>query len=162
MRIPSRKLMQLYLNWHPVTISLRWRIFQSVLIIFCTIRIANCCKLTTMIFYLYIWYFKQGLAHLSSTTLIGASDLIVKHLIHTLPLRESNLRATIAATIEMDFGELHGLDKNCLLVYLERLMRNASTKSKLSRPNSLLDDLTFFISRCYSNWKTWELDGWRF
>ncbi|CAA2934058.1 uncharacterized protein LOC111402569 isoform X3 [Olea europaea var. sylvestris] len=48
-------------------------------------------------------YFPQGLAYLSSTTLIGASDLIVKHLIHTVPLRESILRATLAATIEMDF-----------------------------------------------------------
>ncbi|CAI9768716.1 unnamed protein product [Fraxinus pennsylvanica] len=57
-------------------------------------------------------YFPQGLAHLSSTTLIRASNLIVKHLIHTLPLRESNLRATIAAAIEMDFdatpSEKHG------------------------------------------------------
>ncbi|KAL2540694.1 hypothetical protein Adt_01672 [Abeliophyllum distichum] len=88
-------------------------------------------------------HFPQGLAHLSSATLSRAMDLILKRLIHTLPLRESNLRAIITAVIEMDFDELQRIDNNCLHVYLERLTRDASINSNLSRPNFLLDDLTF-------------------
>ncbi|GFP82954.1 acid phosphatase 1 [Phtheirospermum japonicum] len=68
-------------------------------------------------------YFPQGLAPLSCTTLSSARDLLLKHLIYTLPLRESHLKAIITASVETDFSKLKRIDNDCLDVYLEKLMR---------------------------------------
>lgn len=60
--------------------------------------------------------FEQGLANLSwNTSALGrATNMLLEHLIHTLPIRESQLKAIIEASIEMDLGELERIVKECL------------------------------------------------
>lgn len=66
--------------------------------------------------------FEQDLAHLSCVMLVRARDLMLEHLIHTYPLRESHLKAIITASAEMDISNLKRIDNNGLDVYLEKLM----------------------------------------
>ncbi|KAL3647703.1 hypothetical protein CASFOL_008671 [Castilleja foliolosa] len=84
--------------------------------------------------------FPQGLAPLSCTTLSSAKDLLLKHLIHTLPLRESHLKAVVTASVEMDFSKLKKIDNDCLDVYLEKLMRkNRSVGKNLSETRDFME-----------------------
>ncbi|XP_047955363.1 uncharacterized protein LOC125201340 isoform X2 [Salvia hispanica] len=66
--------------------------------------------------------FPQGLAHLSCAILVRAKDLMLDHLIHTFPLRESHLKAITTASVEMDISNLKSRESNGLDVYLEKLM----------------------------------------
>ncbi|XP_042011809.1 uncharacterized protein LOC121760230 isoform X2 [Salvia splendens] len=66
--------------------------------------------------------FPQGLAHLSCVTLVRAKDLMLEHLIHTFPLRESHLKAITTASVEMDISNLKRRESNGLDIYLEKLM----------------------------------------
>ncbi|KAG6400931.1 hypothetical protein SASPL_137776 [Salvia splendens] len=66
--------------------------------------------------------FPQGLAHLSCAMLVRAKDLVLEHLIHTFPLRESHLKAVATASVEMDISNLKRRESNGLDVYLEKLM----------------------------------------
>ncbi|XP_022758504.1 uncharacterized protein LOC111305336 isoform X2 [Durio zibethinus] len=80
--------------------------------------------------------FPQGLAHLSSATLIRARGFMLEHLLHNLPLRDSHLRAVLTAIIEMDLSDLSQTKHDCLNAYLNSLtlqnrncMRNLITSS---------------------------------
>ncbi|PON44361.1 fanconi anemia group F protein (FANCF) [Parasponia andersonii] len=78
--------------------------------------------------------FPQGLAHLSSATLTVARGFLVEHFIHTLPLRDSHLRAFLLATIEMDLHELSAAENDRLSVYLNKLkLQTASISSVQNR-----------------------------
>ncbi|KAD3068545.1 hypothetical protein E3N88_36425 [Mikania micrantha] len=66
-------------------------------------------------------YFPQGLKHLSSTTLSKARYFIQEHLIRTLPMRDSHIKAVLKATIEMDLDELKRTETNYLDVYIGKL-----------------------------------------
>ncbi|KAL1539634.1 hypothetical protein AAHA92_24091 [Salvia divinorum] len=66
--------------------------------------------------------FPQDLAHLSCAMLVRAKDLMLEHLIHTFPLRESHLKAITTASVEMDISNLKRRESNGLDVYLEKLM----------------------------------------
>ncbi|CAI9107561.1 OLC1v1006939C1 [Oldenlandia corymbosa var. corymbosa] len=70
--------------------------------------------------------FPQGLQNLTSTSLSQARCLILSHLIHTLPLRDTHLRATIAAIVEVDFQELQSLSGDALHVYVDRFILDAT------------------------------------
>ncbi|KAL3517731.1 hypothetical protein ACH5RR_020320 [Cinchona calisaya] len=78
-------------------------------------------------------FFPQGLRHISATTLSNARDLTLKHLVHTLSLRDTHLRASVAALIEMDIDELRRISSDGLRLYLERLMNDASKDFVLTR-----------------------------
>ncbi|GER24955.1 POZ/BTB containin G-protein 1 [Striga asiatica] len=65
----------------------------------------------------------QGHAPLSCGTLCQAKDLLLKRLIHTLPLRESHLKAITLACVEMDLSIHKSIDSDFLDIYLEKLMR---------------------------------------
>ncbi|KAK6164420.1 hypothetical protein DH2020_001284 [Rehmannia glutinosa] len=84
-------------------------------------------------------YFPQGLAPLSCITLGRARNLLLKHLIHTLPLRESHLKAILTASVEMDFSKLKVIDDDYLDVYLEKLMRIPSKGENLSESRNFME-----------------------
>ncbi|KAI3449816.1 hypothetical protein Pfo_006481 [Paulownia fortunei] len=84
-------------------------------------------------------HFPQGLAHLSCTTLGRAREILLEHLIHTLPLRESHLKAIVTASVEMDFSKLKRIDNDCLNVYLEKLMRIPSKGVNLSESRNFME-----------------------
>ncbi|XWS76204.1 hypothetical protein CRYUN_Cryun01aG0155500 [Craigia yunnanensis] len=65
--------------------------------------------------------FPQGLTHLSSATLRRARGLLLKHLLHNLPLRDSHLRAFLTAIIEMDRSDLSETEHDCLNANLNNL-----------------------------------------
>ncbi|XP_051118580.1 uncharacterized protein LOC127242900 [Andrographis paniculata] len=68
--------------------------------------------------------FPQGLLHISCGTLVKARDLLLEHLIQTLPLRESHLKAIMLSCVEMDLIELQGLgDDDCVVAYVDKLTR---------------------------------------
>ncbi|XP_021631748.1 uncharacterized protein LOC110629142 isoform X2 [Manihot esculenta] len=64
--------------------------------------------------------FPQGLANLSYGTLNRARNFVMAHLFHTLPLRDSHLRAFLTAIIEMDLDKHSGAEHDYLSVYLNR------------------------------------------
>ncbi|KAL7113168.1 hypothetical protein ACP275_04G046300 [Erythranthe tilingii] len=68
-------------------------------------------------------HFPEGLARLSCSALGQSRDLLLERLVHTLPLRESHLKAIMRASVEMDFSKLEMLDNDCVDVYVENLMR---------------------------------------
>ncbi|XP_012085248.1 uncharacterized protein LOC105644489 isoform X2 [Jatropha curcas] len=68
--------------------------------------------------------FPQGLANLSCDTLNRGRSFVLAHLLHTLPLRDSHLRAFLIAIIEMDLDKHSGSGHDCLGVYLNNLMMN--------------------------------------
>ncbi|XP_057798183.1 uncharacterized protein LOC131014276 isoform X4 [Salvia miltiorrhiza] len=76
--------------------------------------------------------FPKDLAHLSCEMLVRARDLMLEHLIHTFPLRESHLKAIITASVEMDISNLKRIDGNVLDVYLEKLNLLPSNGSNLN------------------------------
>ncbi|KAL8547901.1 hypothetical protein ACS0TY_007275 [Phlomoides rotata] len=85
--------------------------------------------------------FPQGLAHLSCTTLGRARDLVLEHLIHPLPLRDSHLNAIMSASIEMDLSEHKRIDNDVLDAYLEKLMTLPSKGLSLSESRNSVEDL---------------------
>lgn len=100
---------------------------------------------------------KQDLAHLSCITLGRARDLLLQRLIHTLPLRESHLKAIITASVEMDFRKLKRIDNDALDVYLEKLMPIPSKGLNLSEIRNFVEDLNLSIpdavpSGTHDNW----------
>ncbi|KAK4418432.1 hypothetical protein Salat_2256000 [Sesamum alatum] len=84
-------------------------------------------------------HFPQGLAHLSCTTLCRAREFLLEHLIHALPLRESQLKAIMTASVEMDFSKLQRNENDCVDVYLERLMRIPSEGLNLSESRNFME-----------------------
>ncbi|KAF3791900.1 hypothetical protein EJ110_NYTH13118 [Nymphaea thermarum] len=48
--------------------------------------------------------FPQGLAHLSSATLMKARDFMVEHLLNALPLRDAQLHSLLSAVVELDIN----------------------------------------------------------
>ncbi|KAF5810495.1 putative fanconi anemia group F protein [Helianthus annuus] len=64
---------------------------------------------------------QQGLTHLSSVTLSKARYFILEHLIRTLPMRDSHIKAVLKATIDMDLEELQKTEINYLDVYIDKL-----------------------------------------
>ncbi|KAF8041641.1 hypothetical protein BT93_A0283 [Corymbia citriodora subsp. variegata] len=66
-------------------------------------------------------FFEQGLAKLSSATLSRARDVVLEQLVHSLPLRDSNLRALLCSTIQMDLDVLSQEDPDRLSKYLDKL-----------------------------------------
>ncbi|CAK9162178.1 unnamed protein product [Ilex paraguariensis] len=77
-------------------------------------------------------YFPQGLAHLSSATLGRARNFISEHLICTLPLRETHLRAFLKSTIELDLDQLSRTESDCLHVYLQKMKQNTLLNPSLA------------------------------
>lgn len=71
--------------------------------------------------------FEQDLAQLSCITLGRAADLMLEHLMHTFPLRESHLNNLVTAIIEMDVSKLKRIENKGLDVYLEKIKLNEST-----------------------------------
>lgn len=88
----------------------------------------------------FLLCFKQGLARLSGSTLGRARDLLLERLIHTLPLRESQLKAIVNASVEMDFSKLKRIDNDCIDFYLEKLMRITSNGLNLSESKDFMED----------------------
>ncbi|KAL0287021.1 UNVERIFIED_CONTAM: hypothetical protein Sangu_2713100 [Sesamum angustifolium] len=84
-------------------------------------------------------HFPQGLARLSCTTLCRAREFLLEHLIHTLPLRESHLKAIMTASVEMDFSKLQRMDNDCVDVYLESLRRIPSKGLNLSESRNVME-----------------------
>ncbi|KAH6813749.1 hypothetical protein C2S51_022767 [Perilla frutescens var. frutescens] len=76
--------------------------------------------------------FPQDLAHLSCISLSRATDLMLEHLIHTFPLRESHLKGILTASVEMDISKLKRIDNDGLDVYLDKLMLIPSNGPNLS------------------------------
>ncbi|KAI7730170.1 hypothetical protein M8C21_001458, partial [Ambrosia artemisiifolia] len=66
-------------------------------------------------------HFPQGLTHLSSATLSKGRYYILEHLIRTLPMRDSHIKAVLKATIEMDLEELKSTEINYIDVYIDKL-----------------------------------------
>ncbi|XP_056161464.1 uncharacterized protein LOC130134667 [Syzygium oleosum] len=74
--------------------------------------------------------FPQGLAKLSSATLSRARDIVLEQLVHSLPLRDSNLRALLCSTVQMDLDVLSREDPGRLSRYLDTLsLQNTSLDS---------------------------------
>ncbi|CDP03786.1 unnamed protein product [Coffea canephora] len=69
--------------------------------------------------------FPEGLRQLSCTTLSHARDLMVKHLVRSVPLTDAHLRASVAAVIGIDSHQFQSIGTDELHLYLERLMTNA-------------------------------------
>ncbi|KAL6564062.1 hypothetical protein OROHE_005302 [Orobanche hederae] len=84
-------------------------------------------------------YLPQGLHPLSCVTLGRAKDLLLKHLIHALPMRESHLKAIMTASVEMDFRKLKRIESDCLDVYLEKLARIPSEGQDLNVSRNLME-----------------------
>ncbi|XP_011080106.1 uncharacterized protein LOC105163454 isoform X2 [Sesamum indicum] len=84
-------------------------------------------------------HFPQGLAHLSCTTLCRAREFLLEHLIHTLPLRESHLKAIMTASVEMDFSNLQRIDNDYVDVYSEQLRRIPSKGLNLSESRNFME-----------------------
>ncbi|CAA0823938.1 Unknown protein [Striga hermonthica] len=82
---------------------------------------------------------QQGLAPLSCVTLCQAKDLLLKRLIHTLPLRESHLKAITLACVEMDLSILKSMDSDFLDIYLEKLMRIPSEDEDPSESRNFME-----------------------
>ncbi|PIA39977.1 hypothetical protein AQUCO_02500002v1 [Aquilegia coerulea] len=81
-------------------------------------------------------YFPQGLSDLSSATLTRARAFVVRHVTHTLPLRDAHLNALLTACVEMDLDDLRKTEYNCLTVYLENIMlQTTSTVPRTSSAN---------------------------
>ncbi|KAJ6674374.1 FANCONI ANEMIA GROUP F PROTEIN FANCF [Salix viminalis] len=66
-------------------------------------------------------YFPQGLANLSCDTLSRARSFVLAHLLQTLPLRDSHLKAFLTAVIEMELEMISESNHDCLSVYLNKL-----------------------------------------
>lgn len=60
-----------------------------------------------------------------------ARGFLVEHFIHTLPLRDSHLRAFLVATIEMDLDDLSGAKNDRLSLYLNKLKLQTTSISSL-------------------------------
>ncbi|PKI41100.1 hypothetical protein CRG98_038628 [Punica granatum] len=74
--------------------------------------------------------FPQGLANISSDTLLRARSLIVEHMIHTLPLRDAHVKAVLTAVVEMDLDALPETAQDGLGRYLNKLsLQNNSDDS---------------------------------
>ncbi|KAM3731167.1 hypothetical protein ACB098_12G142200 [Castanea mollissima] len=86
--------------------------------------------------------FPQGLAHLSSAILAKARGYVLKHLIHTLPLRVAHLREFLTAVIEMELDELLETEHDCLNAYLKKLtLQNRSLISVPDKKDFLKDSV---------------------
>ncbi|XP_012835805.1 PREDICTED: uncharacterized protein LOC105956494 [Erythranthe guttata] len=83
-------------------------------------------------------HFPQGLARLSCSTLGRSRDLLLEHLVLTLPLRDSHLKAIMSASVEMDFSKR--LDNDCVDVYVEKLMRIPLNAPSLSESGNFVVD----------------------
>lgn len=66
-------------------------------------------------------YFPQGLANLSCDTLSRARSFVLAHLLQTLPLRDSHLKAFLTAVIKMELEMISESNHDCLSVYLNKL-----------------------------------------
>lgn len=80
--------------------------------------------------------FPQGLAKLSSATLSRARDLVLEQLVHSLPLRDSNLRSLLCSTIRMDLNVLSREDPDRLSRYLDKLSLQNTSHDLLHDSNS--------------------------
>ncbi|KVI12360.1 hypothetical protein Ccrd_009233 [Cynara cardunculus var. scolymus] len=85
--------------------------------------------------------FPQGLTRISSATLSKSRIFIVEHLIRTLPMRDTHLKAVLKATIEMDLDELQRTETNYVDIYLEKL--TLQKRSQVSIEEGLMDFLPF-------------------
>eukprot|EP00257_Ricinus_communis_P020129 XP_015579290.1 uncharacterized protein LOC8266480 isoform X1 [Ricinus communis] len=66
--------------------------------------------------------FPQGLADISFRTLNRARSFVLAHMFHTLPLRDSHLRAFLTAIIEMDLENVSRSEHDSLSEYLNKLI----------------------------------------
>lgn len=85
--------------------------------------------------------FEQDLAQLSCITLGRAADLMLEHLMHTFPLRESHLKNIITAIVEMDVSKLKRTENNGLDVYLEKLRLIRSNDPNLNESRNFGQNL---------------------
>ena len=74
-----------------------------------------------VIAYIYESDERQGLANLSCDTLSRARSFVLAHLLQTLPLRDSHLKAFLTAVIEMELEMISESNHDCLSVYLNKL-----------------------------------------
>lgn len=63
----------------------------------------------------------QGLAHLSSDSLIRPRNLIMEHMLCSLSLRDSHLKAVFTAVVQLDLNVLSELVHDHLTNYLDKL-----------------------------------------
>ncbi|XP_050207162.1 uncharacterized protein LOC126656605 isoform X2 [Mercurialis annua] len=82
--------------------------------------------------------FPQGFADLSIHTLERARNFVVGHLFHTLPLRDSHLRAFLIAIVEMDLEHISSSEHDCIKVYLDKLAMNNSEFNSLVERKGLV------------------------
>lgn len=82
---------------------------------------------------------------------------MLKHLVHTMPLRDAHLRASVAAIIEMDIDELQRTSSDGLRQYLERLMNDASKDFILA--NGFTENRSFASSDTLSSKSMSSLEG---
>ncbi|KAI3990805.1 hypothetical protein MKX01_011713, partial [Papaver californicum] len=81
-------------------------------------------------------YFPQGIRHLSSATLMRGRDLVLRHLIQTLPLRDVHFTALLTTTVEMELDTLKRKEYDFLNVYFEKLLLH-STYCNTRAPQSV-------------------------
>ncbi|XP_020531085.1 uncharacterized protein LOC18447335 isoform X1 [Amborella trichopoda] len=74
-------------------------------------------------------FFPQALMHLSSSALLRARELVLRHLLHTLPLRDEQLTALLIATVEMDLEDIKTkTEGDPLNAFIDLLMVSKSSK----------------------------------
>lgn len=74
-------------------------------------------------------YFPQGLRNVSLLDLGRAKVLLLKQFLQTLPLRDSNFRATVTAITEMDIIGIQRISDHFLDVYIDKLFQYASNST---------------------------------
>ncbi|MCL7043264.1 hypothetical protein MKW94_000262, partial [Papaver nudicaule] len=67
-------------------------------------------------------YFPQGIRHFSSATLMKGRDLVLRHLIQMLPLRDVHFTALLTTIVEMELDTLQRTEYDFLNVYFEKLL----------------------------------------
>ncbi|KAL9685036.1 hypothetical protein QQ045_022482 [Rhodiola kirilowii] len=88
-------------------------------------------------------HFPRGLVHLSTETLLRAKELVVTHIVQTLPLRREHLLDLLKAVAEIDLDELQASEMDCLDTYLGELMlQSASYKCAADEKRFIKDAVT--------------------
>ncbi|XP_071938163.1 uncharacterized protein [Coffea arabica] len=103
--------------------------------------------------------FPEGLRQLSCTTLSHARDLMVKHLVRSVPLTDAHLRASVAAVIGIDSHQFQSIGTDELHLYLERLMTNALKDFILTGSNAFSGNRSFASSDTQSSLCMTSVEG---
>ncbi|CAN6486126.1 unnamed protein product [Victoria cruziana] len=86
--------------------------------------------------------FPQGLAHLSSATLMKARDFIVEHFLNALPLSDAQLHALFSAVVELDIdGPGMTIQPELYVVYANNLASYDTSRNMLESERGCMKQL---------------------